>query len=403
MDTLFTTPELSPEALARRRILGIGLKVLGGSVFLGGSTWLGYQAATGKSPSTLLPASETDLQLTVLSYMDSRRYSNPDFGRQVTGTEAEFLDIVDEKVYFTLPKGLPDKARTLEKLAKNPDLVRNSKFVRGEERLDNYIALPDFEIISMPLSEFIVDPNRKVVIRYQKMPFETNEDLFYDVTVSELNGFLRNRMVYGGPQYADEGIVRFGKKVFLPNLGSIVAGKGEQSLERLVSRIIDPQEPMEIQIAKLNVFVANAIPYDTAQAENDFRYRKRPNETLMTEKAICDSKVVLLASLLEQIGADYHILYLFKDETGIGHSQVAVAGDFPKTNGLGIKINGTDYAIAETTVRGFFIGATRLTDYTDPEYIKYRQRPGMWGFGMGSRIVQVSDGQKLRWDRDNFI
>ena len=406
MDTLFSTKELSPEALDRRRIVGTGLKLLGGAVgvsLVGSGAGVGYRALTGKNPLTLLPASESDLQLAVLTYMDGGKYSNPDFGRQITGTDATFMEINDGQVYFTLPAGLPKKAETLERLAKNPQHVRHSQFVRGRERLDDYVARPGLEIISMQLSDFKVDPNRKIVIKYSGMPFKTNGELFYDVTVLELDGFLRGKKIYGGPEWADGGRLKNGKKFLLPNLGRLVAGKGEQSLERLVLRIVDSKESIEKQIAKLNVFVANAIPYDKYQANNGLTYLKRPNETLMTDKAICNSKVILLASLLEQIGANYQILYLFEDRTRPGHTQIAVAGVFPKNNGLGIKIDGIEYAIAETTVPGFFIGATHLTSYTNPEFIKYRQRPGMWGFGMGPRIVQISNGQKLRWDRATFI
>ena len=232
------------------------------------------------------------------------------------------------------------------------------------------------------------------------MPFETQGDLFYDVTVLELGGFLLNRTVFDGAMYANDGTARYAGKRLLPNLGSLVTKKGEPSLERLVSRLVGAEDSMEGKIAKLNVFVANAIPYDTFQAENDIRFRKRANETLMTEKAICDSKVILLASLLEQIGADYHILYLFEDDKGVGHTQIAVAGDFLKKNGLGIKIGGVDYAIAEATVRNFFVGATTLDSYNKPENIIYRQKPGTWGMGIwGSRIIRISDGLKLNWDR----
>ncbi|MCC5789781.1 MAG: hypothetical protein JJT75_09105 [Opitutales bacterium] len=90
----------------------------------------------------------------------------------------------------------------------------------------------------------------------------------------------------------------------------------------------------------------------------------------MSRKSVCSGMTTLFASLLEQIGADYYLVYY------PGHINIAVAGNFPRsTPELGFSYRNRLYFIAETTVRNFRIGEPRLKDFSMLDY-RFLQKPG---------------------------
>ncbi|MEP7077200.1 MAG: hypothetical protein ABI878_15450, partial [Acidobacteriota bacterium] len=97
---------------------------------------------------------------------------------------------------------------------------------------------------------------------------------------------------------------------------------------------------------------------------------KRANETLMTGNGDCSNKTILLASLLEQIGEDYVLLYCPQ------HITVAVPqGNFSDENKLDFTWNQKPWIIAETTLPGFQVGKTRVQQAEILTHINYVQDP----------------------------
>jgi hypothetical protein len=84
----------------------------------------------------------------------------------------------------------------------------------------------------------------------------------------------------------------------------------------------------------------------------------------------CSNKSILLASLLEQIGEEYILLYCPQ------HITVAVPqGAFVNDNKLDFTWNQKSWVIAETTVAGFQVGKSKLTDPDRLNSVEYVQDP----------------------------
>jgi hypothetical protein len=184
-------------------------------------------------------------------------------------------------------------------------------------------------------------------------------ELTYDVTPNELDAFFSNSSIYGGYLNVDYGFLD-GREADFANHGAFVAKK-EASLQRLVAKLTEPGDSMETKIQKLLNFVTKEIEYNWKEVYHDVETLKRPNEVLMTGTSDCSGKVILFASLLEQIDADYVLIYTGKGEY-LSHIAVAVSGSFPRTNEHSFGLGGRDYFIAETTAEGFQIGNSVLVD-----------------------------------------
>ena len=116
--------------------------------------------------------------------------------------------------------------------------------------------------------------------------------------------------------------------------------------------------------------MTNEIEYDYTEAVGSRETLKRPNEVLMSRTSDCSNKTILMASLLEQIGEDYLLLYCPQ------HITVAVPqGEFPNENKLSFNWSGKDWMIAETTLPNFEIGKTKVTESVKLTSVQYVQKP----------------------------
>ena len=114
---------------------------------------------------------------------------------------------------------------------------------------------------------------------------------------------------------------------------------------------------------------------------------KRANENLMTRNGDCSNKTILLASMLEQIGEEYVLLYCPQ------HITVAVPqGNFPTANKTDYDYDGRKWAIAESTVPGYVIGESRLARPEILQLVKYVQDPKHMDV-----IFDVNSGQVLKF------
>ena len=90
----------------------------------------------------------------------------------------------------------------------------------------------------------------------------------------------------------------------------------------------------------------------------------------MTRSADCSNKTILLASLLEQIGEEYILLYCPQ------HITVAIPqGNFVDENDLDFTWEQKSWLIAETTAPGFQIGKSRVQEANRLTHVSYIQDP----------------------------
>ena len=107
----------------------------------------------------------------------------------------------------------------------------------------------------------------------------------------------------------------------------------------------------------------------------------------MTRNGDCSNKTILLASLLEQIGEEYLLLYCPL------HITVAVPiGSFPNENKVDFDFNSQQLAIAETTVKGFQVGRSRVVRPEVLQLVNYVQDPKHMDV-----IFDVNSGEFLKF------
>ena len=324
---------------------------------------------------------QSGLRDVVLSYLSQPKFSNPDFLKQITGTDAEFqmLDLKDEMVYLSIPKSNCSKD-TFKELTLNLDAVEFGKTANGDIsgdriRLGDYILRKSGSyFFRFPIDDFRVDESDMININYKS----TN----YSLTMQELQDFADKKSIYGGDLKAVTSIDKQGVYHIVINHGAYVAKKGEKSLERLVDSLTGDENLKERKAQKLLDFVTRELKYDYSDVNPDYEIMKRPNEVLMTKGSDCSGKIILYASLLEQTNTDYRLIYM--DD----HIAVAVEGDYSDRNELDFNLGDKIYSIAETTANGFQIGASMLNmNIAD---IKYIQKPGL-----ESKIYNAKTGDVL--------
>jgi len=297
----------------------------------------------------------------VINYMSDPAFINSDFTRQLTSTEAELqMYNVDEKMlYFSIPKKDFDSSTTIRRLCNNLSVVEFGKEENGRIYLGKYSLLgSDKFFFRFSKDDFKIDTAKIIRIEFG--------NYYYTVSMNELADFSFNKSIYGGKLDLLPGEI-----IKAANHGAMVAKKDEPSLMRLVSQITGGETINEKIAQMLLNFVSGSLKYNDKEAIGKYEILKRPNEVLMTGKSDCSGLVILYASLLEQAGIDYQLLYY------TGHISVGVEGDFPKTNKLNFELNGKTFFIAETTAKDFVIGESLLSEEIDLRDIKYTQKPGV--------------------------
>jgi Transglutaminase-like superfamily len=186
-----------------------------------------------------------------------------------------------------------------------------------------------------------------------------------------MRNFTNNSQIYGGRMIAEMSRTTNESPIAFANHGIMVAKPNEPSLQRLTNGLLkETEDNREKKIQRLVDFVSNEIEYSYTEAVGGDETLKRADEVLMTRAADCSNKTILLASLLEQIGEEYILLYCPQ------HITVAVPqGNFPNENKLDFTWNGKPWMIAETTLPDFQIGKTRVQNFNKLTKIQYVQNP----------------------------
>ena len=266
------------------------------------------QAQQAKKPAQKQLSNTSSVANKILSYMTQPVFISSDFTRQITGTaiKVELLDMTDGTEEGTLYLSITAKDfddSTLSRLTQNPAAVEFAK--KGE---DGDLVLGEY-VYSKPGRYFFRFLAEDFKIRNDASVTTAFNSVTYTVTVKELANFISNESIYCGDLDFKVG-ERSGVDVTMANHGALVAIGGEPSLKRLVSSLIASCNTKEERAQVLLDFVSTEIRYDGNADMGGAEQLKRPSEVLMTRKADCSGKSILLASLLEQAGVDYRLIYL---------------------------------------------------------------------------------------------
>lgn len=309
-----------------------------------------------------------EVQLTVESMIDDSGFTGDDFVEQLTGvkTTCVLSEVGPGKYkYFTLKAEDFDSQADLiaKNLTTDPLAIEWGRTDEGGFEVTptsgpiklgplRYHGKGEY-FFRIPNEAFpTFDPSKKLSYDY--------EGVTYDITLAELSNYLGNHNTINGylsiinDQHIVDGIVQ---REIVSNHVPLIAKPGEPSLLRLVRKLTKGSVRSEAKAQQLLRFVNTQIRYSEDDANSEVEKLQRPNEVLMTGEADCSGKVILYASLLEQAGIDYLVVYME------GHIAIAVKGNFPDHNGMSFSYNGTTYHLVETTVKdGFHIGSTLIGD-----------------------------------------
>lgn len=369
--TIFDAEQPSSSGKVKWFVIGFAL-----FVFLAGSTtfivykYRQFAAFRARQQALRDPYSSENIRRTVLSYLAQPRFAGDDFAPQILGKANLELYLLDkQELFFSLPENLnlQDEIRSF---VIDPAKIELAKEDGDRLRLGTYSLLKTpakAQFFKTAVENIKIDPNLELKFSFQRG--------VYNLSLRELVDFIQNRNMYGGRMRADTNLKRNGLPLVFYNHGAFVSIPDEVSLKRFADELLkdipaDSEGAREKRIQRLTDFVAEEIPYNDAEALSTSETLKRPNEVLMTRKADCSNKVILLASLLEQIGEDYLLLYC------PSHITVAVPqGKFSMDNRLTFAWEDKNWVIAESTLKGFQIGKTRVMDEEILQQIEYAQRP----------------------------
>lgn len=297
-------------------------------------------------------------------------FSGDDFEKQILGKgKFQWLDRKKGEAYFSYPDA--EDSEFDEFAAKffiKRDRLEMAK-PAGERLLIGEMVMrksPETKyFFKTTVDNFKVDPNQTLTF-----PFDGKS---YSVTLDESADFTDNTKVYGGKLIAEGSTTKEQPKIIFANHGIMVAKPNEPTLKRFVDQLLNDESianDREKRIQKVLDFVSKEIEYSYTEAVAARELLKRPNEVLMTRIGDCSNKTILLASLLEQIGEDYILLYCPR------HITVAVPqGNFVNDNKLDFDYEGKRYLIAESTLPGFEIGKTKVAEFETLINVNYAQSP----------------------------
>lgn len=350
---------------SNRTILLIGL-IAFLAVF--GSAYTLYQYSKPVEKSRAEKIDEEIRDSTVL-LLAQPSFTGDEFRQQILGKgRLQRLVLKKKEVYFSYPQGEQEFEEFLSKYFVDRQRVEIGEQKNGKITLGDYVLTvspESFYFFKTPLENVRIDAAQTL-----SFPFK---DVNYTLNLQELRNFINNSQVYGGKLIAENSQITGEPKIAFANHGIMVAKPDEPSLQRLTGELLNKEtigSDREKKIQRLVDFVSNEIEYSYTEAVGGRETLKRASETLMTRTADCSNKTILLASLLEQIGEEYILLYCPQ------HITVAVPqGNFPNENKLDFTWDGKPWMIAETTLPGFQIGKTRVNEFNKLTKIEYVQVP----------------------------
>lgn len=377
-DELFGSYEKRNIPLRPMLIAFVALVVIVGSVY-------GVVQYFKPAPPSVDDIVAREIRDNTVMMLDFQRFSGEEFRKQVLGrgTLHNYIKVNDE-AFFSYPES--DDAEFAEFTAKY--FVDPATLEHGKES-DEMLRIGDYKIPASPrakrffrtkLANIKIDPNQTL-----SFPYALTE---YTLSMKEMNNFINNSVVYGGRLVAQQGERTNRPMTVFANHGIMIAKPGEPSLMRLTDAILKTAgTDRETRVQTLVDFVANEIAYNYTEAVGSRETLKRASETLMTRNGDCSNKTILLASLLEQIGEEYILLY------GPQHITVAVPmGNFPNENKVDFDFDSRLWAVAETTMQGFQVGRSKVDRPEILQLINYVQDPKSMDI-----IYDVNSGEFLKF------
>jgi hypothetical protein len=339
----------------------LALAVMCGSAF--GLYW--YTKPAERTADDVIGEEIRDVTVMLLAQPS---FTGDEFRKQVLGKGRMVKFVWSLKdAYFVYPQSDDKEFETfLGKYFADKTKIDFAKVENGDLSLGGY-SLPESpeaaKFFRTTLDNIRIDPKQTLTFQLK--------DASYDVSLTEIRNLANNSEVYGGRMVAQAPVRRDGPVFIFGNHGIMVAKPNEPSLKRLTDRLLkDVEQTRETRIQRLVDFVSNDIDYSFTEALGTRETLKRANETLMTGNGDCSNKTILLASLLEQIGEEYILLYCPQ------HITVAIPqGNFPDDNKLDFTWNEKPWIIAETTLPGFQVGKTLVRDSARLTHVNYVQDP----------------------------
>jgi hypothetical protein len=298
------------------KIIAIALVAL--IVFCGAATAVYFY--TKPTPRSSEEARAEEIRNTTVLMLAQPTFSGEEFRQQVLGKGrlVKFVRSLKD-AYFIFPADNDDEFQHfVSKYFVDPAKLEFARAEDGEDELGGY-KLPaenGLKFFRTSLENIYIDPNQQLSFKLQ--------DATYDVSLNELRNQANSSELYGGRLIARMPSKRDAPQFVFANHGIMVAKPDEPSLKRLVEQLLQgvPAD-RNSRIQRLVDFVSKDIDYSFAEASSG-ETLKRPSETLMTRSGDCSNKTILLASLLEQIGEEYLLIYVPQHITVI-----VPQGDFP--------------------------------------------------------------------------
>lgn len=309
-----------------------------------------------------------EIRETVVFLLAQPSFSGEEFRQQLLGKgRIEKYRWREKEAYFTFPEAPEEEFQAfLNQYIIDPSKVEFAKQIGDRVVLDEYKLAPSAHttrFFKTTSDNLRVDPKQAL-----SFPFLT---VNYTISLDELRNFSNNSQLYGGRMVAKMPERRDEPQMVFANHGIMVAKPGEPSLRRLIDDLLkDVGQEREARIQRLVDFVSTEIEYSFTEAVSGREKLKRASETLMTRSADCSNKTILLASMLEQIGEEYILLYSPR------HITVAVPqGNFVNENKLDFTWNKRPWLIAETTAAGFQVGLSLVQEPSRLTNVQYIQDP----------------------------
>lgn len=312
----------------------------------------------------------SEIRDSVVMMMAQPTFTGSEFEAQILGKgNLQRFDWREREAYFSFPKAESGEFdEFLSKFFVDRAKIEMGAEVDGKIKLDKYtltISPESAHFFKTKFENFKIETNQTL-----KFPYK---NLTYELSLAELRNYADNSAVFGGRLIAEQSSRTDEPKIVFANHGIMVAKPKEPSLQRTVNELLKDESiknDREKRIQRLVDFVSGEIEYSYTEAVGSRETLKRPNETLMTRTADCSNKTILLASLLEQIGEEYILLYCPQ------HITVAIPqGNFINENKIDFTWDGKPWLVAETTLPGFEIGKTKVNDYTRLTTVQYVQVP----------------------------
>jgi hypothetical protein len=324
-----------------------------------------YSTPVGPTPDDILAVEVRDNTVLLLGFPS---FTGDEFRQQVLGRGNlyKYYKVVDE-AFFTYPRSSDEEFT---------DFISNNFYditkVDFGEQKNGEIWLGDRHVpVSEQAGHFFRTNLANIHIDARKKLKFAFKNVNYEPTLDELYRLTNNSQIYGGRMITQVPERSFKPTMIFANHGIMVAKPGEPSMKRLAEDLLKDVGPSrEERIQKLVDFVSNEIAYSWTEALGRGETLKRGDETLMTRTGDCSNKTILLASLLEQIGEEYILLYCPR------HITVAIPqGNFANANKLDFTWNSKNWLIAETTVEGFQVGRTLINQSRLLTKVEYVQDP----------------------------